>query len=692
MVWGLGLFAMRSLQEIQVLLKGFAGPHRFRFVMSKRVSYLRLIACLLLNLAVIASAEIPFGASGTGVIRFDTMPPNTNWSSRSVLPSFNGGPVGPAFDALVQTNSASDITNQLVASAVVPPSRPGLSGDAIWNSTGKWIQTHPTGNSYTLLMATLRNLSGSNVGLLSIAYNFTSLVFSNSVTGEASMIIEDNPSLRVYYSFSGAPQSWVLIQELGADYPGLRSATVNVTNWPANAVMYLLWADDNGSFSTTPPYEEGTYVIDDFSVSPATFGISIVTPTSGSSIPSAPLAITASAASESEILRVDFYDGSQFLGTVTNAPFIITIGPLSPGLHALRSISHDSSGHDHTSAEVPLNITVDPPPQIRTVTNSPASDHALVGSSVFYIAVVTDDSGIPTVDFTVDGAHLAHGTKPFYGLTVSDLTVGSHTVSVSAFDSTGLTTTSNLTLTVTNPANTSILLANRQIWNYWDNAIDPGTAWKNKTFDDRSWQKGRAPLGYGDSQLTATRRSVGTVTNAAQLFRSYFWVSDPSSWTNILVQLLADDAGIVYINGTEAYRSSTMPKGSIGFFGFTGMVDPSDGTAFTGTNFNPTLLVPGENTVAVEVHQNDVHSDDMAFDLMIWGVGPTRPILSLTQTAGSAEAHVRWTGPDILQQSTNISNPNAWLDLQTGNGSQNDATIDLNSFPQRFFRTRRPTP
>lgn len=456
--------------------------------------------------------------------------------------------------------------------------------------------------------------------------------------------------------------------------------------------MYLLWADDNGNFSTTPPYEEGTYVIDDFSVSPATFGISIVTPTADSSIPSSPLTITASAASESEILSVDFYDGSQFLGSVTNAPFIITADPPSPGFHALRSVSHDSTGHEHTSPDVPLNITVDSPPQIRIVTNSLASDHALVGRSLFYIAVVTDDSGIPTVDITLDGVQLAHGTKPLYALSLSDLNVGSHTVRVSASDSTGWTTISNLTLTVTNPPNTSILLANGQIWNYWDNAVDPGVGWKNKTFDDTSWQKGRAPLGYGGSELTATRRAVGTVTNAAQLFRSYFWVSDPSSWTNILVQLLADDAGIVYINGTEVYRSSSMPKGSIGFFGFTGMADPSNGKIFSGTNFNPTLLVPGENTVAVEVHQDDVRSSDMAFDLMLWGVGPRHQILSLTRIPGSTEAHVRWLGADILQQSTNISDPNSWLDLQAGDGSQNDTTIDINSVPQRFFRTRRPTP
>jgi hypothetical protein len=661
-------------------------------ITNKHAPYLTLSVWLLLNLAVIASADIPFGPSGTGVITFDSLPSNTNWSSRSVLPSFNGGPVGPQFDAVVQTNSASDITNQLVLNAVVPPSRPALNGNAIWNSTGKWIQTHPTGNSYTLLMAKLRNLSGANAGLLSIAYDFTSLVFSNSVTGEASMIIEDNPGLRVYYSLSGAPQSWVLIDELTSDYPGFRSATVNVTNWPANTVIYLLWADDNGSFSSTAPYEEGTYLIDNFSVSPATFGVSIVTPTAGPVLPSAPLTITASAASESEILAVDFYDGSQFLGSVTNAPYIVTVAPLSPGSHALRSISHDSTSHDHTSPEVPLSIAIDSPSQIRLVTNSLASDHAFVGSSPFYIAIVTDDSGIPTVDFTVDGVHAAHGTKPFYAVSLSDLTVGVHSVRVTASDSTGLTTITNLSLTVTNPPNTSILLANGQIWNYWDNGIDPGNGWKNKIFNDTSWQKGRAMLGYGGLEVTTTRRVVGTVTNAAQLFRSYFWVSDPSSWTNISVQLLADDAGIVYINGAEVYRSSTMPKGPIGFFDYTGMRDPSNGTGFTGTNFSPSLLVPGENTVAVEVHQDGIPSVDMAFDLMLWGVGPTRPILSLTPISGSGEFHVRWTGADILQQSTNIANPNAWFDLQAGNGSQNDTMIDLNSAPQRFFRTRRPTP
>jgi hypothetical protein len=166
------------------------------------------------------------------------------------------------------------------------------------------------------------------------------------------------------------------------------------------------------------------------------------------------------------------------------------------------------------------------------------------------------------------------------------------------------------------------LIATGSVWKYLDTGTNLGAAWRDLSFDDSAWASGRAQLGYGDGD-EATVVSFGTNANAKYIttyFRHAFAIADPSSYTNLLVRLLRDDGGAVYLNGTEVFRSN-MPTGSIANVTLASASVPAGDET---SNFHPNLvsaalLVAGTNVVAVEIHQNAANSSDLSFDLELLG-------------------------------------------------------------------------
>jgi hypothetical protein len=77
------------------------------------------------------------------------------------------------------------------------------------------------------------------------------------------------------------------------------------------------------------------------------------------------------------------------------------------------------------------------------------------------------------------------------------------------------------------------------------------------------------------------------------------------------LRVLRDDGAVVYLNGTEVFRSN-MPTGPVAYNTLaSGTVEDNTFYAWT---INPALLVAGNNVIAVEVHQSDVASSDLSFD------------------------------------------------------------------------------
>ncbi|TRX51606.1 T9SS type A sorting domain-containing protein [Fulvivirga sp. M361] len=159
-------------------------------------------------------------------------------------------------------------------------------------------------------------------------------------------------------------------------------------------------------------------------------------------------------------------------------------------------------------------------------------------------------------------------------------------------------------------------------WRYLDDGSNQGTVWVGTSFNDFGWSTGQAQLGYGDGDETTTV-SFGANTNnkhETTYFRKSFYVEDPNGYSSVLLRLLRDDGAVVYINGTEVDRQN-MPAGTISFNTLASTaIGGSPEDQFFETSLNPSILSAGTNYIAVEVHQANVTSSDLSFDLELTGV------------------------------------------------------------------------
>ena len=154
-------------------------------------------------------------------------------------------------------------------------------------------------------------------------------------------------------------------------------------------------------------------------------------------------------------------------------------------------------------------------------------------------------------------------------------------------------------------------------WKYLDDGSDQGTSWREIGFDDNSWSEGRAQLGYGDGDEATVVNHGPSSSNkyVTTYFRHRFTVNNPSQYAGLVLRLLRDDGGVVYLNGTEVVRSN-MPAGTINFLTHAvSAVAGSNEDAFYKYSIDPSYLTDGINVLAVEIHQSSVTSSDISFDL-----------------------------------------------------------------------------
>ncbi len=155
-------------------------------------------------------------------------------------------------------------------------------------------------------------------------------------------------------------------------------------------------------------------------------------------------------------------------------------------------------------------------------------------------------------------------------------------------------------------------------WKYLDDGSNQGTAWREPAFDDSSWNSGPAELGYGDGD-EATVVSFGPDADnkyTTTYFRHAFEVANAAAVTELNLLLKRDDGAVVYLNGTEAVVENIVANPQFDTFAANGSGNERDFLAFS---IDPSLLVNGQNVLAVEVHQDDLTSSDVSFDLELTG-------------------------------------------------------------------------
>lgn len=162
------------------------------------------------------------------------------------------------------------------------------------------------------------------------------------------------------------------------------------------------------------------------------------------------------------------------------------------------------------------------------------------------------------------------------------------------------------------------LIASGDSWAYLDNGSDQGTAWRATHFDDSAWSSGASHLGFGDDDET-TKINKGHFTYYFRKTIRTNWLGDVESLTATLTY---DDGAVVYLNGNEIYRAN-MVDGEINY------LTPADGTSADNSlrtfSIPVESLLPGENTIAVEIHNVSLSSSDLSFDFSLTADSYTNP-------------------------------------------------------------------
>jgi hypothetical protein len=245
------------------------------------------------------------------------------------------------------------------------------------------------------------------------------------------------------------------------------------------------------------------------------------------------------------------------------------------------------------------------------------------GDILVRVDATDEDSGVSQVELFVGNQRIAEWTNAPYEAVWTNNWPGSHTLSAIARDDAGLATKSQPVRVVIGSGasgNLALVPAGSE-WRYLDDGSNQNTAWRMPGYNDANWKAGRAQLGYGDGDET-TIVSYGTNANSKFIttyFRRQFDVQNLSAVSALIVKLLRDDGAVGYLNGTEVFRNN-MPGGAIGYLTLaSSALGGDDEDAFVRMGINRTFLQPGQNLLAVEVHQAGTNSSDISFDLELLG-------------------------------------------------------------------------
>ncbi len=174
------------------------------------------------------------------------------------------------------------------------------------------------------------------------------------------------------------------------------------------------------------------------------------------------------------------------------------------------------------------------------------------------------------------------------------------------------------------------LLEMTNLWRYEQSGRNFGVAWRNPGYDDSAWPSGRALLYADNAALPAPKNTRLTLGPTTFYFRTSFLYDGPTAGARLKVNTIIDDSAIVYLNGTEVLRVGFNQDDKVAFNTFARRW--VDNAALEGPFLiDQDALRYGTNVVAVEVHQNNANSSDVAWgmDLEVEGTAdaatPGRP-------------------------------------------------------------------
>jgi hypothetical protein len=179
-------------------------------------------------------------------------------------------------------------------------------------------------------------------------------------------------------------------------------------------------------------------------------------------------------------------------------------------------------------------------------------------------SAIDPDGNVMRVDYVLANGIIGSATSSPYSFIWNDVPFGTYALRAIATDEGGLSVTSALRQIFVSNAPVTLLAAGA-VWKFYDvSGVDLGTAWRETNYNDSAWASGAARLGFGDPATTSVNSDPTRVTT---YFRSRFIATNTSLITGLTIGLIRDDGAVVYLNGTEVFRSNMplarkKPRGS----------------------------------------------------------------------------------------------------------------------------------
>lgn len=200
----------------------------------------------------------------------------------------------------------------------------------------------------------------------------------------------------------------------------------------------------------------------------------------------------------------------------------------------------------------------------------------------------------------------------------------------------------------------TIIKANEQ-WRYFVGTVtppatEPASNWRTLAFDDSGWSQGAGGIGYGDAD-DGTTLDVTGIQVMSVFLRKKFTVVDKSKIESAILSVDYDDGFIAYLNGTEIARANMDGRGDFPVyntpsngFGDEALVNPlpfqiDDETV-------QSLLIQGENVLAVQVHNENASSSDLTSNVY-FSVGITDASFTYQTTPDWFAAPLAFTSSDL---------------------------------------------
>lgn len=191
-------------------------------------------------------------------------------------------------------------------------------------------------------------------------------------------------------------------------------------------------------------------------------------------------------------------------------------------------------------------------------------------------------------------------------------------------------------------------------WRYFEGTSQPDTNWRNLNFDHSSWSTGQGGIGYGDGDDNTTISS----SSKSVMMRKEFFVPDTANIASAVFNIDYDDGFVAFLNGVEIARANLGTPGDRPAYNVYAS-SSHEAMMYQGNQpdsfyldaaFLKTILLPGVNVLAVQVHNQSSSSGDLsAIPFLSFGM------LSATQTFSNVPAWFRSPGYNYFQADFKLS-------------------------------------